>query len=240
MKKLLEQKRAFFFDVGHTLITPHPSLEEVVKEVLEEEGIEVSLEQLKETLPLVDAYYNELYERDGSVWASREGAVWLWKELYGFWMEKLGVGEKAYALGRKIYEVFGEGKRWRPFSDVIPTLKELERRGFILGVISNWDERLSSILLEMGMGEFFQFVLASAEVGMSKPEKKIFEKALELSGVLPQEAVHIGDHLLADIEGAKKAGIFPILIDRFHRFDKREVPCPKITTLHDLLNVLDS
>jgi putative hydrolase of the HAD superfamily len=235
MKELLSGKKAIFFDVGHTLITPSPSLEEVVKEVLGEEGIEVSLELLRKTAPIVDAYYNELYEKDGDVWASREGAVWLWEELYGFWMRKLGVSERAYELGRKIYDAFGVGGRWKSFADVPQVLKELQERGMILGVISNWDERLSQILSEIGLGDFFNFILASAEVGMAKPDRRIFQRALRLAGVSPQEAVHVGDHLLADVEGPLKVGISPILIDRFHRLDKVEVSCSKVTSLAELL-----
>jgi|Deesub1362A_J573_1020465.scaffolds.fasta_scaffold02976_6 putative hydrolase of the HAD superfamily len=235
MKKLLEGKKAVFFDVGHTLITPSPSLEEVIKEILEEEGIKVSLESLKKTAPLIDAYYNELYEKNGNVWASREGAIWLWRELYSFWMKKLGLDEKAYDLGKKIYDAFGAGEKWKPFADVRQVLEELRRRRIVLGIISNWDERLSQILSEMGLSHFFNFILASAEVGAAKPDRRIFQRALKLAGVSPQEAVHIGDHFLADVEGPLKVGISPILIDRFHRLDRAEVSCSKITSLLELL-----
>jgi putative hydrolase of the HAD superfamily len=235
MRRLLDGKRAVFFDVGHTLITPHPSLEEVIKEILEKEGIEVSLDSLRETAPLVDAYYNELYERNGDVWASKEGAIWLWKELYGFWMKKVGLGEKAYKLGEKIYHAFGTGDKWRPFADVIQVLDELRRRRVVIGIISNWDERLSQILSDIELSLFFNFILASAEVGMAKPDKRIFHTALKLAGVSPQEAIHVGDHLLADIEGPLKVGISPVLIDRFHRLNGVRVSCPKITSLLELL-----
>ncbi len=235
MRKLLDGKKAVFFDVGHTLITPYPSLEEVIKETLEEEGIKVSLESLKETAPLVDVYYNELYERNGSVWASREGAIWLWKELYGFWMRKLGLSERAYELGEKIYNAFGEGDKWKPFTDVIRVLEELKGKGIEMGVISNWDERLSQILSEMGLSHFFNFILASAEVGMAKPDKRIFQRALKLARVSPREAVHVGDHLLADVEGPSEVGISPVLIDRFHRLNGVNISCPKITSLAELL-----
>lgn len=235
MKRLLDRKKAVFFDVGHTLITPYPSLEEVIKEILEEEGIEVPLDSLKRTAPLVDAYYNELYEKNEDVWASKEGAIWLWRELYSFWMKKLGLGERAFELGEKIYHAFGAGNKWKPFSDVIQVLEKLKREGMILGIISNWDERLSQILSEIGLSYFFNFILASAEVGAAKPDKRIFQRAIRLAGVSPQEVIHVGDHLLADIEGPLRVGIFPVLIDRFHRLNGVNVSCPKITSLVELL-----
>jgi putative hydrolase of the HAD superfamily len=150
-------------------------------------------------------------------------------------MKKLGLSENAYELGEKIYNAFGTGDKWRPFADVIQVLEELKRRRVVIGIISNWDERLSQILSDMGLSHFFNFILASAEVGMAKPDKRIFHTALKLARVSPQEAIHVGDHLLADIEGPLKVGISPVLIDRFHRLSGVKVSCPKISSLLELL-----
>ncbi len=234
--KLIEGKRAIFLDVGHTLITPSPSLEEVVKEVLEESGFQVSMKVIRETMPLVDSYYNELYEKNGDVWASQEGAIWLWQELYGFWMKEIGIQANiAKDLGKKLYEVFGSGRKWEPFPDVPKALNAFFERGFVLGVVSNWDERLPRILAELGLAPYFKFIISSAEVGLAKPDERIFKRALDLAGVEPEEAVHIGDHLIADVEGPSRVGISPILIDRFNRLNGVKVSCPKIASLTELL-----
>ena len=97
--------------------------------------------------------------------------------------------------------------------------QRLKERKVILGVISNWDSRLISTLENLNLADNFKFILPSAVVGSAKPDKKIFEEALRLSGVKPHEACHIGDEIKTDIDGARNIGIHAILLDRENRFD---------------------
>ncbi len=71
-----------------------------------------------------------------------------------------------------------------------------------------------------GLAKHFNFILASAEVGSAKPDKKIFIEAIRRSGVNPTEVCHIGDDLRADIHGANSVGIEAILIDRNSKHKK--------------------
>lgn len=57
--------------------------------------------------------------------------------------------------------------------------------------------------------------IISSEIAKAcKPNRLIFEKALEISGVKPDEAIHIGDSITSDVEPAKEIGITPIYISR--------------------------
>jgi putative hydrolase of the HAD superfamily len=81
-------------------------------------------------------------------------------------------------------------------------------REFVLGLITNGEgEHQRRKLDALGVAHHFQHVLVSGEVGHLKPEAAIFRRALALAGVAASEAVHIGDHLDADIWGAKAAGL---------------------------------
>lgn len=210
--------KAVLLDVGHTLIYPFPSLEEVALEVLREEKIELPLAELQATLKQVDEYYEKAFSKNTQLWASQEKVIGLWEELYGYWMKLVGLDSRARHLGRKLYEVFGDSSKWRPFQEVLPTLVRLKEKRFCLGVVSNWDDRLESILDSLGLGDELDFVLASANVGLSKPDQLFFKLALNLAGVEPTQTLHIGDHPWADFEGAYQVGITPVLIDRFHRY----------------------
>lgn len=66
-----------------------------------------------------------------------------------------------------------------------------------------------------------------------KPHQEIFLKALEVSGLRPEEVIHIGDSLTSDVEGASKAGITPVLLDR-----KGGKTCDGITVIHSLPEAL--
>ena len=60
--------RAVFFDVGNTLIQPHPSVSEVVRQILAEEGHIHDLTAIDEIMPLVDEYYEDRYRSDDTFW----------------------------------------------------------------------------------------------------------------------------------------------------------------------------
>ena len=66
--------------------------------------------------------------------------------------------------------------------------EKLKPRGTILGVISNWDSRLSDTLSSVGLAPYFDFILASAEIGSAKPEAKIIQEPLRKSGEDPGQA----------------------------------------------------
>ncbi|KAI8975429.1 HAD-like domain-containing protein [Mycotypha africana] len=98
-------------------------------------------------------------------------------------------------LFTSVYNRFNAGDAYTIFPDVLPTLEELKNQGFRMGVISNADERLATIIDNLELGKYFDFVLASADVGVVKPNKAIYDKALKAAGreVKPQEALHVGD-----------------------------------------------
>ena len=65
--------------------------------------------------------------------------------------------------------------------------------GLKLGIVSNFDTRLRPILKELSLDQLFDAIVISAEVGVEKPNPTIFEAACQQLGVLPEEAVHVGD-----------------------------------------------
>ena len=113
-----------------------------------------------------------------------------------------------------LYDEFGTAAAWEPYPDAEPLLRGLRERGVRLAVVSNWDTRLRPILEKRGLRPYFDAVVISAEVGWRKPHPAIFLDALERLGVPPADAVHCGDSVGDDVEGARAAGIRPVLLDR--------------------------
>lgn len=99
-----------------------------------------------------------------------------------------------------------------------------------MGVISNFDQRLESILEDVQIRQYFAFVLTSYDFGIEKPSLLIFEEALRLiknlqeEEILPQEAMHIGDRVDNDYFGAKSAGWNALLIKHNNEIDESKVP----------------
>lgn len=95
--------------------------------------------------------------------------------------------------------------------DTRMTLQALKDHGKQIGVITNGSTvRQRSKLEALGLSKIFDVVLISEAEGVRKPESEIFMRALRRCGVDPCEAVFVGDHPEADIEGAKNAGLAPI------------------------------
>lgn len=229
---MTEALRAVFFDVGNTLVYPYPSVSEVCRQVLAEAGHERDIDAIERFLPLVDAYYEDRYKADDTFWTSEEETSSVWVGMYSLLCRELGIVEEAAMLARRVYDEFGKASRWRLYDDVVPAVQRLKDRGIRVGVISNWDGRLVRLLGELGVGSMLDTIVSSADVGLRKPDPRIFELACERLSVLPTEAAHVGDHHYADLLGARALGMKAVLIDRYS-FEPPPDTVP-IETLDDL------
>jgi putative hydrolase of the HAD superfamily len=104
--------------------------------------------------------------------------------------------------------------RFFAYPDSAPTLRALRERGIRLVVVSNWDWSLHERLSQTGLTPLLDGALSSAEVGAAKPDPAIFAAALRVTGTSPEETWHVGDTPEADVEGARAAGLRPVLIAR--------------------------
>lgn len=99
-----------------------------------------------------------------------------------------------------------------PFVDSLETLEILKRRGYNLGIIANQPMGTAKRFDAWGLSKYFDVVAASAELGVAKPNKLIFEKAFEMAGCQPHNSVMVGDRLDNDIAPAKSLGMRTVWI----------------------------
>jgi putative hydrolase of the HAD superfamily len=97
---------------------------------------------------------------------------------------------------------------------VVPGLRALRQRGLRLVVASNWDCSLPTWLARAGLADLIDGAASSAVAGAPKPAPAVFQDALRIAGVGADRAVHVGDTVESDVEGARAAGIRAILIRR--------------------------
>ncbi|NQX11073.1 HAD family hydrolase [Microbacteriaceae bacterium VKM Ac-2855] len=104
---------------------------------------------------------------------------------------------------------------WHLHTDALPVLDALSSRGVRLGVITNGelDFQLRKIR-GVGLSPRLEHVVASGDVGVVKPDPRIFEIACERFGVAPHEALYVGDRLATDAIGAARAGLMGVFLDR--------------------------
>lgn len=108
---------------------------------------------------------------------------------------------------------------WNASSPAVPTegiaefLDFLKAQGIRIGVISNitYDENtVEKRIRELLPNHEFEFIIATSEYMFRKPNRRIFDLALEKAGLTPEDVWYIGDKIECDVDGALNAGIFPV------------------------------
>jgi len=138
----------------------------------------------------------------------------------------------------ELFRYYAEPAAWRVFPDVWEALSRIRRHGIRIGVVSNFDERLVRLVVGLGLGPLVDLVVPSSRAGAAKPDPAIFRAALAGLGVSPLAAVHVGDGLIPDVEGARAAGLRAVLIDRSARRPRIPPDVSTITALSELTAVL--
>jgi len=130
---------------------------------------------------------------------------------------RVGMFERFDEFFEQVFQMFEDPRSWVLFPETHTVLTRLRKEGFELGVLSNFDSRLFSVMRGLGIDGFFDTVTISSLARAAKPSSKIFEIALEKHALDPDEAMHVGDSVRDDLEGATKAGLTGVLLDRAGR-----------------------
>lgn len=199
--------RAVLLDALGTLVRLEPPGPRLRAELRERAGVDVGGRAAEIAFRAEIAYYLAHHLRGGDA----QGLERLRDDCASVMLESLGERDLDHAVVRSA--MLGS-LRFVAFEDVAPVLVELRSRGLGLIVVSNWDRSLPGWLDAAGVGGLLDGVVSSAVVGEAKPGPAPFRAALALAGVEPAEAVHVGDSLRNDIEGARAAGVEAILVDR--------------------------
>ena len=156
---------------------------------------------------------------------------------------------------QRVYSIFGSHATYSAFEDAAPFLKWAHRRGIIVGVVSNADERYGdSILPMLDLADKLSFMVFSKEVGEEKPQRKIFDAAVhaaepwlvkerrwgaDAAPLIPSEVLHIGNDFDKDYVGATNAGFKAVLIDRFKNGEGEEWARNGAPVFDDLIDVVE-
>lgn len=113
-----------------------------------------------------------------------------------------------------LYNHFATADPWFIYPDVVPALTHWQQQDIQLGILSNFDSRLYSVLTALDLAEFFSSITLSTQVGVAKPNPEIFSIALQRHQCLPERAWHIGDRYDEDYQAACAVGMRGIWLKR--------------------------
>ncbi|HEV2519339.1 MAG TPA: HAD family hydrolase [Thermoplasmata archaeon] len=159
-----------------------------------------------------------------------------WRRFDGAILDELGITHDREGLLRAFEAIFQDPSRVVLYPEARSALTKLRALGLRTGLISNHSDELLKILEYHRLTPLFDSVTYSQEVGADKPDPAIFLAALRRSACQASEAVHVGDSVKQDVDGARRSGLIPIWIDRTGR-DVPD-PCPRIRSLDEIPELL--
>jgi putative hydrolase of the HAD superfamily len=201
--------RAVLFDAADTLFHTRGTVGEIYGSVAREYG------SMADPAAIQAAFLRQ-FRHSGPVSAAGEKA-W-WKDVVHRVFTEVGMVRDFERFFDKVYDQFRDASGWVLFPETVEVLETLQKRGLKLGIVSNFDSRVYSVMRALGILHYFDSVTISSETGSAKPDRRIFEAAVRSVDTPPSEVLLIGDSLRDDVEAAERAGLQAVLIDRNARY----------------------
>lgn len=213
----MKQPKVIFLDAVGTLFGIRGTVGEVYGMLARQSGVEVAAEAL-------DAAFIQSFRSSPAAAFPGVNPVDIPTHEFNWWkvivmqtFQQVGVEQQFSdfdSFFSELYAYFATTEPWFVYPDVFSALSSWQQSGIELGVLSNFDSRIYSVLQAFGLAKFFTSVTISTEVGAAKPDGHIFAAALAKHNCPPSEAWHIGDSLKEDYQAAQSLGLQAIWLKR--------------------------
>ncbi len=232
--------RVVFFDAANTLFHVKGS----VAEIYLQHAVQFGFARTPDSLAAIQRAFSRAFvEAPPPVFAATDPAqlkqserLW-WFDIVHNVFYRVGMFQKFDEFFERIFQVFEDPHSWQLYPETVETLARLKEQDVELGVVSNFDSRLFPVMRGLGIDYLFDTVTISSLAQAAKPAPKIFHVALEKHALDPNEALHVGDSLREDVEGAKKAGLHAVLLAR--EGTSQQAGVRSIQRLDELVSLLD-
>jgi putative hydrolase of the HAD superfamily len=201
--------RAIFFDAVGTLIHPEPPAATVYAAVGHRYGSRLTEPEIGARF-LTAFFRQEAHDMAAGLRTSEERERQRWRDIVGEVLDDVSDKERCF---EDLFTHFSRPEAWRAEPAIGNVLNALAH-SYVVGVASNYDARLHSVL--RGLPEFrqVQHVIISSEVGWRKPAPQFFEALCVRVGLRPAEILFVGDDHVNDYGGARAAGLSAVLITK--------------------------
>ena len=232
--------KVVFFDAVGTLFHVKGSVGEVYLRHAEKYGVAISADMVTK---VNQAFKDAFRQAPPPIFAVEEPEklkqcerLW-WFDIVHAVFYRVGMFEGFDDYFDEVYQAFSRADAWEIYSEVPEVLRHLRAQDYELGVISNFDTRFFEIVRALELEHFFDSITISSIVGSAKPAEKIFRHALDQHVIEPEEAMHVGDDLKEDFDGAINARLAGVLVDRDGTEKGGTIPCiANLGELHEVLH----
>lgn len=221
--------RAVFFDAVGTLIYPEPNAADVYTAVGRRFGSRRTTEVIAPRFRIA-FQAEEALDRQNELRTDEDREVQRWRRIVAAVLDDVS---DAAACFQELFAHFSRPQAWACLPDVAVTLLELARRGYTLGLASNYDQRLRSVAAGLAPLQLLQHLIISSEVGWRKPAPGFFDALSRSVKLSASQILLVGDDWDNDYKGARAAGLEAVLFDPSNK--AASTPATRITRLSDLL-----
>jgi putative hydrolase of the HAD superfamily len=200
--------RAVFFDAVGTLIHPDPAAAVAYAAVARRLGSRLTEAEIAARFRTAFAREEALDLANG-LRTSEERERRRWRHIVGAVLDDVCDGERCF---EELFAHFARPDAWRCDADATAVLAELERRGYVLGMASNYDGRLRSVVAGKPELRPVRHLVISSEVGWRKPAPEFFAALAAATGLAPADILFVGDDRANDFDGARAAGLQAVLV----------------------------
>jgi HAD superfamily hydrolase (TIGR01549 family) len=220
--------QTLFLDAGGVLVWPNWWR---IAQVLRDHGIEVAADSLASADPIVRKSLDAPRQIAGLIDQQRSS------KYYEMLLSQSGVelplSQGAESALADLRHYHATENLWEYVPDFVrPALIELRGLGLKLVVVSNANGTLVRAFHRVGLAPLVDVMLDSQEVGFEKPDRRLFDTALEQSGADRATTIHVGDFYNIDVIGARNAGLRAILVDQAGLY--ADADCPRIASIAEL------
>lgn len=201
--------RAIWLDAAGTLLHPAVPVWEVYAAVASRHGPTVEAEHVRQRFGPAMRKHRAARSGDPS-WAA-------------FWRAVIceSTGSDDDAVFRSLYAHYAKAEAWHVATGAVAGIDAARARGARVAVISNWDDRLRPLMLDLGLDAHLDLLVVSGEEGVEKPAPEIFLRAASRLAVPANCSVMFGDNPKNDVDGARNAGADAFLFGRdFNGFEE--------------------
>lgn len=219
------------FDAVGTLIEPVPSAGDVYRQFGRQFGCEnVDYDYQLALISAMREVEVENRHRSGRMDEAFEYECW--RQVV---RQVFNTSVDADKLFVALWQYFAEPKHWKLFPDVVPTINELMRRGYRLGIASNFDARLLRICRELPPLDVLDPIFVSSQVGWAKPARSFYTEIERVMQLSSERILIVGDNLIHDYHVPKYCGWQAQWLKRNGEAAKSGEWIPSLAELLDLL-----